>query len=43
LFYKLANEKKQSPEMLAKVATKISDYFKQAAASARMNQATMAF
>jgi len=29
--------------MLAKVATKISDYFKQANASAKMNQATMQF
>ena len=43
LFYKLATEKKQSPEMLAKVATKISDYFKEANDLAKNNQATVQF
>lgn len=43
LFYKLATEKKQSAEMLAKVATKISDYFKEANDLAKNNQATVQF
>ena len=43
LFYKLATEKKQSAEMLAKVSTKISEYFKEANGFAAMNKATVAF
>ena len=43
LFYKLATDKKQSPEILSKVALKISEYFKVAEKSAQCNRATVAF
>lgn len=43
LFYKLATEKKQSAEILAKVATKISEYFKECSSLIVKNQATTQF
>lgn len=43
LFYKLATDKKQSPEILSKVALKISEYFKEAEKNANCNRASMAF
>ena len=39
LFYKLATDKKQSPEMLSKVALKISEYFKEAHKYGNCNRA----
>lgn len=43
LFYKMATEKKQSPEILSKVALQISTYFKRAFEMSQTNRAIKKF
>ena len=43
LFYKLATDKKQSPEILSKVALQISNYFREAYSFSQMNRASKSF
>jgi len=43
LFYKMATEKKQSPEILSKIALQISQYFKRAYEMSQTNRAVKKF